>query len=111
MSPKIEIPANIREFAEMSIAQAEKACDAFITAANRSAMAMPKPAAEISKTALSFTEQNLRASIDHTRMLVAANDLPELVRLQTEFLQAQFAATMKLLGAGFSSTATDTSQS
>jgi hypothetical protein len=110
MSAKIEIHASIREFAEMSITQAEKAFDTFINAANKSAMAMPKPAAEISKTALSFTEQNLRTSIDHTRRLVSAQDLAEVMRLQTEFLQAQFAATMKLLGAGVSSTAKDTSE-
>jgi hypothetical protein len=110
MSAKMEIHASIREFAEISIAQAEKAFDTFINAANKSAMAMPNPGAELSKTALSFTEQNLRTSIDHARKLVNAKDLPDVVRLQTEFLQAQFAATMKLLGAGIPSTTKDTSE-
>ena len=106
----MDIYASMREFAEMSIAQTEKAFDTFISAANKSSVTISNPAAEISKKALSLTEQNMRASINHARKLIYAKDLPEAARLQTEFLQAQFAAAMKLLGDGVFSTAKDPSK-
>lgn len=59
---------------------------------------MPKPASEISKWALSITEQNMRTAVDHSRGLVHAKDLQDAVRLQTEFFQAQQAKMMRLLG-------------
>ena len=109
MNLKMEIPTGVRDFAEMSIAQAEKAFGAFIRAANESATMMPNPTAEISKKALSFTEQNMRTAVDHIRNLIRARDVHEAVRLQTEFLQAQFAAITKLYGGGALSAAKDAS--
>ena len=103
----MEIPASIREFSEMSIAQTEKAFDAFINAVNKSVATMPDPAAEISKKALSFAEQNIRTTIDHTRKLIHAKDLRESARLQAEFLLVQFSETVKLLDRSALSTAKD----
>lgn len=110
MDLKLEMPGAVRDIAEMSIAQAEKAFDAFIKVANKSATMMPNPTAEISKKALSFTEQNIMTAVDHARKLVHARDVQEALRLQTEFLQAQAAATMKLLGDGAVSAAKDASE-
>ena len=98
MGIKMEIPSGVREYAEISIAQAEKAFGTLIDAANSSATRMPQPAANISKKALSFTEQSIKCTIDHARKLLLAKDLKETAQLQTEFLEAQFAAIMKLLG-------------
>ena len=109
MDLKMEMPIAVVNLAEMSIEQAEKAFETFIRAANKSAMMMPNPTAEISKRALSFAEQNMRTAVDHARKLVHAKDVPEAMRLQTEFLQTQFAATMKLLGGGALSVMNDAS--
>ena len=51
---------------------------------------VPNPGAEISKQALSFTEQNMKAAFDHARKLVHATDLQEAMRIQSEFLRSQF---------------------
>jgi phasin len=97
--PKLamEVPAQIKEFAEKGIQQAEKGFDAFIEAAHKSVTMIPSPTTEISKKALSFTEQNMKAAFDHARKLLHAKDFQEAVNLQTEFIKAQYAAATKQL--------------
>jgi phasin len=115
IEPKMgmEVPAQVREFAEKSVDQAEKAFDAFIDAANKSASMIPNPTTETSKKALSFTETNMKAAFDHARKLLHAKDLQEAVQIQTEFLKGQFAAAteqLKQLSGGIRSAANDTSK-
>jgi hypothetical protein len=94
------MPTRIRDFAEMTVQQVERAFDAFVVAANISASIMPEPASEISKRALSITEQNMRTAVNHARGLVHAKDVHEAMRLQTEFFQTQLATIIRLLGDG-----------
>ena len=47
---------------------------------------MPGAGTEMSKQALSFTEQNMKAAFEHARKLVHATDLQEAMRIQSEFL-------------------------
>ena len=109
MDPKMtmQVPEQVRELAEKTIEQAEKGFDAFIDAAKKSAGMTPGPATDMSKKALSITDQNMKASFEHARKLIHAKDMQEAVQLQTEFLKTQFAAAgeqMKQLG-GFANTA------
>ena len=106
----MEVPAQIKQFAEKSIQQAEKGFDAFIDAAHKSVAMVPNPTTEISKKALSFTEQNMKAAFDHARKLLHAKDFQEALKLQTEFVKAQYAAAteqLKQLGGSASSSAKD----
>ena len=88
--PKLEVPAELRELAEKTIQQAEKAFGMFFDAASKSITSVPGPGADISKQALSFTEQNMRAAFEHARKLVHATDFQEAMRIQSEFLRSQF---------------------
>ena len=90
MEPKLEVPAELRDLAEKTIEQAEKAFGMFFDAANKSIASIPNPATEVSKQALSFAEQNMNASFDHARKLVHAADLQEAMQIQSEFLKSQF---------------------
>jgi phasin len=90
IEPKLEVPAELRDLAEKTIDQAEKAFGMFFDAAGKSIAAVPNPGADISKQALSFTEQNMKAAFDHARKLVHATDLQEAMRIQSEFLKSQF---------------------
>jgi phasin len=90
IEPKFEVPAELRELAEKTIDQAEKAFGMFFEAAGKSITSVPSPGTEISKQALSLTEQNLKAAFDHARKLVHATDLQEAMRIQSEFLKSQF---------------------
>ena len=88
--PKLEVPAELRELAEKTIDQAEKAFGMFFDAANRSITSIPNPGTEMSKQALSLTQQNIRAAFEHARKLVHATDLQEAMRIHSEFLKSQF---------------------
>jgi phasin len=90
VEPKLEVPAELRDLAEKTIDQAEKAFGMFFDAASKSMASVPGPGTDISKQALSFTEQNMKAAFDHARKLVHATDLQEAMRIQSEFLRSQF---------------------
>ena len=88
--PKFEVPAELRNMAERTIEQAEKAFDMFFEAANKSMASIPSPTMAISKEVLSLAEQNMKASFDHARNLVHAADVQEAMQIQSEFLKNQF---------------------
>jgi len=88
--PKLEVPAELREMAEKTIDQAERAFGMFFEAASKSVAAIPTPGTEISKQALSFTEQNVKAAFEHARKLVHVTDLQQAMQIQSEFLRSQF---------------------
>jgi phasin len=90
IEPKLEVPTELRDLAEKTIDQAEKAFGMFFDAAGKSMTSMPGAGTEISRQALSFTEQNMKAAFDHARKLVHATDLQEAMRIQSEFLRSQF---------------------
>jgi phasin len=90
IEPKLEVPTELRDLAEKTIDQAEKAFGMFFDAANKSVTSMPSPGTEISKQALSFTEQNMKAAFEHARKLVHATDLQQALQIQSEFLRSQF---------------------
>ena len=113
IEPKLEVPAELRELAEKSIEQAEKAFGMFFDAANRSMASIPSPATEMSKHALSLTEQNIKAAFEHARKLVHATDLQEAMRIQSEFLRSQFTSAgehMRQITGGVMSAAKDGSK-
>jgi phasin len=114
-NPKMmmEVPAQVRDLAEKSVNQAEKAFEAFITAANQSVDMIPSPTTEMSKKALSLTEKNMKAAFDHARQLVHAKDMREAIQIQTEFLKSQYAAAteqLKEMGSSLRSTADEASK-
>ena len=107
---QLEVPTQIKEVAEKTIDQAERGFSAFIEAANKSVSMIPNPATDMSLKALSHTEQNMKAAFDHAKRLLQAKDLQEAMRLQAEFLKAQYdAATeqLKELGSSVRSSGAD----
>jgi phasin len=88
--PKLEVPAELRELAEKTIEQAERAFEMFFEAANKSVGTIPGPTTNISRQALTFTEQNMKSAFEHARKLVHATDLQQALQIQSEFLRSQF---------------------
>ena len=86
----VQVPDAVRDLAAKTIDQAEKAFGMFFDAAKKSLASIPSPGAEISKQALSFTEQNIKAALDHARKLTQATDLQQAMQIQSEFLKSQF---------------------
>jgi phasin len=93
------IPNEVRAFAEQSVAQARKAVDGFIQAANQAmgqmqghTQAAHSGAAEITHKSMAYAEQNVAATFDFAQKLMHAKDAAEVMGLQSEFLGRQMQA-------------------
>ena len=92
MDPKtnMDVPLQVREFAQKSVDQAERAMSSFMEAASKSVATVPTPMNDVAKQALAIAEANVKASFEHARKLMQAKDIAEVMQLQTEFLRHQF---------------------
>jgi phasin len=88
----MEVPPQIREFAEKSVDQAEKAISSFIESATKSTAKVPGPMTEVSKQVLAITEASLKAQFEQARKLMQAKSINEVMVLQSEFMRDQFGA-------------------
>jgi phasin len=95
----VEIPPEMRAFAERSVSEARKAFEGYMDAATKalgamekSAVAMQSNARDVGRKAMGFAEDNVTASLDFAQKLMSARDPQEVVRLQAEFAQAQMKA-------------------
>ncbi len=79
--PKFEVAVELREMAVRTIEQAEKAFDMFFEAANNSMASFTHPGMEISRKALSLTEQNMKSAFDSARRITQATDLQEAMQI------------------------------
>jgi phasin len=93
---QFQIPTEMRAFAEQSMAQARKAFDGFIQAANQAvgqmqgrAQAAHSSASEIAQKSMSYAEKNVAATFDFAQKLMQAKDGTEVMSLQSEFLSRQ----------------------
>jgi phasin len=89
-------PPEMRAFAEQSVAQARKAFDGFIHAANQAmgqmqgqAQAAHSSATEIAHKSMSYAEQNVATTFDFAQKLMGAKDAAEVMALQSEYLSRQ----------------------
>ena len=110
---KMEVPAQVREFAEKSVDQAENAISSFMESASKSVAMVPSPMTDAARRALAITEANLKASFKHARKLMHAKDINEVMQLQSEFLRNQFSVAteqLKQMTGGVTSAANDVSK-
>ena len=99
MTTPYEIPAEMREFAERSVAQARKAFEGFMGAVQKSTTVLETPsnpaldsAKDVSTKAVSFAESNVNSAFDLAEKLVHAKDIQEVLKLQADYLKAQMEA-------------------
>jgi len=99
MAEQYEIPTEMRDFAERSVAQARKAFEGFMGAVHKTSGALDAPsspalqgARDMSAKAVSYAETNVNAAFDLAERLVHAKDLQEVIAIQTEFVKAQMEA-------------------
>ena len=93
------IPNEVRAFAEQSVAQARKAFEGFMDAANNAmeqmhgrAQAARSGATEIAHKSMGYAEQNVAATFEFAQKLMRAADASEVMALQSEFLNRQMQA-------------------
>jgi phasin len=90
------IPKDMRTMAEASFDQARKAFDKFMESARSTAGniedrrdTVRAGAREIGTKAVSYAEKNVQASLDYAQSLLKAKDLPEVMKLHSEYVQSQ----------------------
>jgi hypothetical protein len=74
MDPKtnMDVPLQVREFAQKSVDQAERAMSSFMEAASKSVATVPTPMNDVAKQALAIAEANVKASFEHALKLMQA---------------------------------------
>ena len=95
--PKIEVPTELRELAEKTIDQAERAFGLFFDAARRSTSTAPTPVSELSKLVLAFSEESLKTSFEYARKLALTSSLQEAANVQAELVTRQIASAQQLI--------------
>lgn len=93
------IPNDMRAMAEASFDQARKAFDKFMESAKTAAGnaeerrdSVRAGAREIGTKAVTYAEKNVQASLDYAQSLLKARDLPEVMKLHSEYVQSQMRA-------------------
>jgi phasin len=96
---RFEIPREMRSMAEASFEQARKTFEKFLDSAKMTAgtieernATMRASAKDLSAKAIAYAEKNVQASLDYAEGLLHAKDLSELMRLHSEYVQAQMRA-------------------
>jgi len=93
---RFEIPKEVRSMAEASFVQARKTFEKFLENAEATAGSMEERGAtmragakDISARAIGYAEKNVQASLDYAQTLLHAKDLPEVMRLHSEYVTTQ----------------------
>ena len=93
---RFEIPKEMRSMAEASFESARKAFEKFLAGAQATAGTIEERSAtvragakDIGAKAISYAEKNVQASLDYAQSLLHAKDLTEIMRLHSEYVQAQ----------------------
>ena len=82
--------------AEASLGQARQAFEKFLASAQATAGTIEERGAtvragakDVGAKAISYAEKNVQASLDYAQSLLHAKDLGEIMRLHSEYVQAQ----------------------
>jgi phasin len=93
---RFEIPKDMRSMAEASLVQAREAFEKFLASAQATAGSIEERGAtvragarDVGAKAISYAEKNVQASLDYAQSLLQAKDLGEVMRLHSEYVQAQ----------------------
>jgi phasin len=93
---RFEIPKEMRSMAEASLDQARKGFEKFVANAQATAGTIEERGAtvragakDISSKAIAYAEKNVQASLDYAQSLLKAKDLTEVMKLHSEYVQAQ----------------------
>lgn len=94
-STGFELPPEMKALAEQGIEATRKAFQGYLNAAEKalgtleSSAGATQPARELGRKAMGFAQENVIDSFAFIDKLMRARDVEEVVRLQSEFAQAQ----------------------
>ena len=96
MRDSFEIPKEMRSMAEASFDQARRTFEKFLENAQAAAGSIEERnatvragAKDIGAKAFACAEKNVQASLDYAQSLTHAKDLPEMMKLHSDYVQGQ----------------------
>jgi phasin len=96
MRESFEIPKEMRSMAEAGFEQARRTFEKFLENAQATAGSIEERnatvragAKDIGAKAFAYAEKNVQASLDYARSLTHAKDLPEIMKLHSDYVQGQ----------------------
>src|ERR1700756_1663871 len=96
MRESFEIPKEMRSMAEAGFEQARRTFEKFLENAQATAGSIEERnatvragAKDIGAKAFACAEKNVQASLDYAQSLTHAKDLPEIMKLHSEYVQGQ----------------------
>jgi len=102
---RFENASDMRSMAEASFEQVRKTFEQFAGAAQVAAGSLEERnatvragASDVGNQAIAYAGQNAQASLDHAQSLLKAKDLTEVMRLHSEYVQAQMRALAEQAG-------------
>jgi len=96
---RFEIPKEMRSMAESGFEQARKTFEKFLDSARATAGSLEERGATVRESAkdmnaraFAYAEKNVQASLDYAQSLLHAKDLSQVMRLHSDYVQAQMRA-------------------
>ena len=91
-TPSFEIPTDMRKMTEQSLEQVKNAIHGYLQFTQRAVPGNVAGGPELTNKILGYTERNVANAFEFAQKLVQVKDVQDLVKLQTEFMQAQMQA-------------------
>ena len=85
-------PFQLGEPAKQAMHQTQQAVDTYFEFLQKTILSIPTGGTEFGERAKSIAEQNITAAHEYIKKLSGAEDFQEMMRIQTEFMQAQMKA-------------------
>src|SRR5215211_4508992 len=84
--------SEMRRSVDQTTEQAKQGLDQFMGSAQEATDSLQRNTRNIGQKVLTFTERNISATLQFGQRLLQAKDMGEIVKLQTEYVNAQFKA-------------------
>ena len=91
-NPLEELNATAKKAAEQTTEQALSAANNYFAFLRKTIASFPSGGTDLGEHLKNYAEKNIAATEDYIHKLSQAKDFQEVVRIQTEFMQAQFSA-------------------
>ena len=92
MTPQFEIPTAMRKMTEQSMEQVRTAINGYLQFFQRGIPSNVMGSSELSDKVFGYAERNVASAFEFAQRLVQVRDFQSLIRLQTDFIQAQMQA-------------------
>ena len=91
-TPQFEIPTAMRKMTEQSMQQVRTAMSGYLQFFQRGVPSTAMGSSELSDKVFGYAESNVASAFEFAERLVQVRDFQSLIRVQTDFIQAQMQA-------------------